>query len=108
MSLQKNIRDLVHFYVQTNYNEYLKNKQIRIIPEEDIDSVITSLYDDREDHIKVFIIESLLKLYENKMNEYPGDQIITNILLNIFQDDELCKNRVCVEIIVHQKQENNL
>ena len=94
MSLQKNIKDLMFFYVKTNYNEYLKEKKIKIIPEEDIDSVINHLYDNRKDHIKIFINESLKKLYETKPNEYPGDQTVTNILLNIFQDDELCTLRL--------------
>ena len=30
-----------------------------------------------------------------------------NILLNIFQDDELCKNRVIIEIKLHQQSLKN-
>jgi len=104
MSLQKNIKDLIFFYVKTNYNEYLKDKEIKIIPEEEIDSVINSLYDERKDHIKKFINESLKTLYETKPNEYPGDQTVANILLNIFQDDKLCKNRLNIEIKLHQQK----
>jgi hypothetical protein len=103
MSLQKNIRDLIFFYVKTNYNEYLKSNSIQIIPESEIDSVIHSLYDERKDHIQAFIMSSLKKLYEEKQNEYPSDQIIKNILLNVFQDDELCKNRLSMEIKLHQQ-----
>jgi len=104
MSLQKNIRDLIFFYVKTNYNEYLISNEIKIIPESDIDNVIHSLYDERKDHIKVFIQNSLKKLYESKPDEYPGDQTVNNLLLNIFQDDELCKNRLSVEIKLHQQK----
>jgi hypothetical protein len=103
MSLQKNIRDLIFFYVKTNYNEYLKSNSIQIIPESEIDSVIHSLYDERKDHIQAFIVSSLRKLYEEKQDEYPSDQTVKNILLNVFQDDELCKNRVSVEIKLHQQ-----
>ena len=104
MSLQKNIRDLIFFYVKTNYNEYLKEHKIKVIEEDKIDSVIHSLYDERKKHIQIFIQESLKKLYESKMDEYPGEQTIKNILLNIFQDDELCKNRLSVEIKLHQQK----
>ena len=104
MSLQKNIRDLIFFYVKTNYNEYLKEHKIKIIEEDKIDSVIHSLYDERKKHIQIFILESLQKLYESKIDEYPGDQTIKNILLNIFQDDELCKNRLSMEIKLHQQK----
>jgi hypothetical protein len=104
MSLQKNIRDLIFFYVKTNYNEYLTKNEIKIIPESEIDSVIHSLYVGRKEHIKVFIKESLKTLYESKPDEYPGDQTVNNMLLNIFHDDELCKNRLSVEIKLHQQK----
>ena len=32
MSLQQNIKDLIQFYVKTNYEEYLKENKITIDP----------------------------------------------------------------------------
>ena len=104
MSLQKNIRDLIHFYVKMNYNEYLKESNITVIPESEIENVITDLYDNRKKHIQTFILESLSKLYEDRDEEYPGDRTVKNILLNVFQDDELCKNRLSIEIKLHQQK----
>ena len=104
MSLQKNIRDLIHFYVKTNYEAHLKEKNIKIIPEDEIDEVIKNLYDDRKSHIQTFILESLKTLYKDKKDEYPGDRTVKNILLNIFQDDELCKTRLSSEIKLHQQR----
>lgn len=103
MSLQKNIRDLIHFYVKTNYEAYLKEKDIKIIPEIEIEEVIKNLYDNRKSHIQNFILESLKTLYKDKTEEYPGDSTVKNILLNIFQDDELCKTRLTSEIKLHQQ-----
>ena len=103
MSLQNSIRDLIHFYVKTNYEKYLSEKDIKIIPESEIDNIIHSLYDDRKSHIQIFILESLKTLYKDKSEEYPGDRTVKNILLNIFQDDELCKNRLSCEIKLHQQ-----
>ena len=104
MSLQKTIRDLIYFYVKTNYNEYLKDNNIKMIPENEIENIINKLYIDRKDHIQIFIKDSLKKLYEQKMDEYPGDQTIKNILINVFQDDDLCKNRLIIEIKLHQQK----
>ena len=59
MSLQNNIRDLIFFYVKTNYNQYLEENQIKYIPDSDINKVINNLYDDRKEHIQVFIKSSL-------------------------------------------------
>ena len=104
MSLQNNIRDLIFFYVKTNYNQYLEANQIKYIPESDINKVINTLYNDRKEHIQVFIKSSLKQLYETKNEEYPGDLIILNILVDIFSDDELCKNRLIAEIRLHQQK----
>ena len=104
MSLQKHIKDLIFFYVKTNYNQYLEENQIKYIPESDINQVINNLYDDRKEHIQVFIKSSLKQVYETKNEEYPGDLIILNILVDIFSDDELCKNRLIAEIRLHQQK----
>ena len=102
MSLQKNIKDLIYFYVKQNYDNYLQTKNIKIIPENELDKVINELYTERKEHIKEFILSALKKIY--KPDEYPGDQNIKNILLNIFQDEEYCKNRITVEIKLYQQK----
>jgi len=100
MSLQKNIKDLIYFYIKTNYNQYLEEQDIKIIPEDKINSVVENLYDKRKEHLKKFIKESLQTLLKD---EYPGDLVILNILVDIFSDDTLCKNRLLVEIKLHQQ-----
>ena len=103
MSLQQNIRDLIFFYVKTNYDQYLKDHNIKFIPDNDIDNIIHTLYDERKEHIQEFIKSSLKELYKSKSEEYPGDLIILNILVDIFNDDDLCKNRLIAEIKLHQQ-----
>ena len=94
------ILDLIYFYIKTNYNQYLEEQDIKIIPEDKINSVIENLYDNRKEHLKKFIKESLQIMLKD---EYPGDLIILNILVDIFNDDTLCKNRLLVEIRLHQQ-----
>jgi len=62
--------------------------------------VIDSLYTDKKEHLKEFIKSSLKVIMKD---DYPGDQTITNVTLNIFSDDELCKNRLLLEIKVYQE-----
>ena len=100
-TIQKNIKDLIFFYIKTNYNNYLEENKIEIIPDNKIDEIISKLYLERKEHLKVFIKESLKKLLKN---EYPGDLVVLNILLEIFADDELCKNRLITEIRLHQQK----
>ena len=105
-NIQKNIKDLIFFYVKTNYENYLKQNNIQSIPENQIDSVIKNLYLERKKHIQEFIINALKQMHSNNPNEYPGDQTIKNILLNIFQEDEYCQNRLILEIKLYQQKGN--
>lgn len=100
-NIQKHIKDLIFFYVKTNYENHLKIKNITFIPDDMLDSVISSLYDDRKEHLKEFIKTSLKQLLKD---EYPGDLVILNILIDIFEDDNLCKNRLLIEIKLHQQK----
>ena len=43
MSLQQNIKDLIFFYVKSNYEKYLNENNIQIIPESDVDNLINKL-----------------------------------------------------------------
>ena len=105
MSLQKTIKDLIYFYVRENYNNYLKENKINTIPEDKLDEIIDTIYLQRKDHLKEFIKSSIKRL--SKPEEYPGDQTISNVLLNIFNDDDLCKNRLKIEIKLHQQSITN-
>lgn len=100
-TIQKNIKDLIFFYIKTNYNNYLKENKIDFIPDNKVDEVISKLYTERKEHLKGFIKESLKKILKDK---YPGDLVVLNILVEIFADDELCKNRLITEIKLHQQK----
>ena len=100
-TIETRIKELIQFYVRTNYEDYLKENSLQLISDEDIPDVITKLYTDRKDHLKGFIKESLRQLMEN---DYPGDLAVLNILISVFEDDQLCINRLIMEIKVYQEQ----
>jgi len=97
---EKLVQDLILFYVKENYNIYLQERGLKKIPNNDLDSVISELYSQRKDHLKEFIKSSLKKIMGD---DYVGDLVINNMLIDIFRDDELCKNRIKLEIIEYQK-----
>ena len=102
--LERTIKDLIIFYVKENYNNYLKENNLSIIREDNkLKEVIETLYNSKKDHLKQFLKDSLKELLKD---DYPGDLVINNICYEIFEDDDLCKNRVFVEIKIHQ--ENNI
>jgi len=97
---EKLVQDLILFYVKENYNIYLQECGLKKIPDNKLDSVISELYSQRKDHLKEFIKSSLKKIMGD---DYVGDLLINNMLIDIFRDDELCKNRIKLEIIEYQK-----
>tara|TARA_B110000285_G_C14814193_1_gene463404 strand:+ start:143 stop:457 length:315 start_codon:yes stop_codon:yes gene_type:complete len=97
---EKLVQDLILFYVKENYNIYLKENNLTVIPEEKIDGVINGLYSDRKEHLKIFIKTSLKKIMKG---DYVGDLLINNMLIDIFRDDKLCINRIKLEITEYQK-----
>ena len=100
-SLEKRIRDLIHFFVKENYNHHLQKNELTFIKEEDIPTVVDQLYTVKKDHIQKFVKESLKLMLQDEM---PDEYIINNLLSEIFRDDELCKNRLAVEINMHQQK----
>ena len=97
---QKLIHDLTLFYVKQNYENYLKENNITRIEEDKINSVISELYMGRKQHLKGFISQSMKEIMKD---DYCGDIFINNILIDIFRDDNVCKNRIILEIKEYQK-----
>jgi len=100
-TIEIRIKELIQFYVRTNYENYLKETSTTLIPDKDIPTIITALYTDRKDHLRIFIRESLKQLMGS---DYPGDLPVLNILVSVFEDDQLCINRLIMEIKVYQEQ----
>ena len=107
MSSLKMIKDLVIFYVKTNYEEYLKSNGIEKIQEDSISSVVDSLYTEKKEHLRGFILNSMREML--KM-EYPGDLPINAILNDVFRDDDFNKTKLVQEITSFQalKQKKNV
>ena len=103
VKLENTIKDLITFYIKENYNKYLNDNNLTKIDNNKIHSVINELYNNKKEHLKLFLKNSIKELLKK---EYPGDLVINNICFDIFQDDNLCINRVVKEIELYQ--ENNL
>ena len=99
-SPEKLVQDLIMFYVRENYNKHLSDNNISFIKEEDLEGVINTLYSDRKEHLKGFIKESLKKIMKE---DYIGDLVVNNMLIDIFRDDNLCKNRIKLEVMEYQR-----
>ena len=95
------LQDLILFYVKENYKKYLEEKNIDKIPTNQIKNAVEEIYTQRKDHLKDFLKISLKKVMKD---DYCGDLIVINICTDIFNDDELCINRITREIELFQNK----
>lgn len=100
-TLEKRIRDLIHFYIKENYEHYLITNNITTIEDNKIPEVVDILYSQKKDHIQQFVKDSLKIMLKD---EIPDEFIVNNLLSEIFRDDELCQNRLVMEITLHQNK----
>ena len=99
----KLIQDLIFFYVKENYQKYLDDNNLEVIKDDKIPEVIARIYSDKKKHIKNFLKDSLKEIMKQ---EYIGDLMVDNICFDIFEDEELCKNRLLIEIRMYQQKKN--
>ena len=109
MNIQKTIKELIQFYVQTNYNKYLKDNNITLIPKNEIHYIVNKFYDgeERRNHIKMFVLNGI-KTFAEKSGEQLNYNNIEKLLNDILEDQELGKTRVIQEIIIYQNHKSNL
>jgi hypothetical protein len=95
------IKDLIIFYIKTNYESYLKEHNIKKIEESKLLGVIKTLYSENKEHLRNFILASMKKMLKE---ECPSDLVINNIINEIYNDDELNIQTLLTEITLFQKK----
>lgn len=103
-TLERNIKELIQFYVKENYNNYLQENSLQYIEDDNIESVVKQIYTERKEHLKTFVKESLKELMKDNP---PNDLIVNNILIDVFRDDDFCINRIVLEIKLFQQKKRD-
>ena len=99
LTLPNMVKDIIFFYIKHYYDKYLKEKNIIKMSDEQINTFIYENYNNRQKKIKKYIRDSLKK---NLGSEYSG-MAVENLLLEIFNDDDLAQERLRLEIKNYQK-----
>lgn len=99
MSLQEKIRNIIFYYVKNQYNNYLKENQLKFIKEEELNGIITDMYVKQKKELQMFIKNCLKEMMKDN---YPG-ALVENIIFEIFQDQDMAVNRVTLEIKKYQE-----
>ena len=99
MSLNNNIKNIVFRFAKKKYKQYLTEKEIVYIDDDDLIDVISEIYDTNKDELKNYVVN---KLKQHMENEYPGDNIVNPLLNDMIDDDINCKTRIAVEVQYYQ------
>ena len=59
--LPDTIGNIILYYIKKQYNEYLIDNKIDVIPQENINQVVTSMYNNKETELKRFIRNTMRK-----------------------------------------------
>ena len=107
MSLQENIKNIIFYYVKKKYNEHLDMENIKIISDIQLQDLVDNLYNKEKESLQKYIRNCLKDMYGENYN----GALVENIIYEIFDDEDLAKNRVILEIKSfqeHQKNKNNI
>ena len=101
LNLTNDIKDLLIFYVKTNYENYLKQNNIKKIDDSNIEKVTTNIFKTKKDHAKQFVKNSLKEVYNEAC---PNEAVINMILYEIFEDEKLIIYKITEKIKEHQNK----
>ena len=100
MIIIQEIKEIIYNFIQKEYEKYLNEKNILLINSEDLYDIIKNVYDNNIKNIKQTIRYTLKQKYKD---EYPSLSV-ENILLDLFQDEDLNINKICNELLLVQKK----
>ena len=98
------IKNITFHYIKMQYNDYLNDHNLNLIPEEDIPRVIDELYDNKQKEVKKFIRGTLRKNFQDYDSNFSLKASTEEILLEMFEDSDFAKNRLIIEIKNYQEE----
>jgi hypothetical protein len=101
-SLPNLIKDITLFYIKHHYFKYLKDNNINAIDEIKLRELIDDLYETKHQILRDYIRENLKN---NLKDAYTPTVKLTSesIILEMFSDPRLAKERVITEIMKYQE-----
>ena len=98
------VKETVFYYVKYYYDKYLTEHQLTIMDDAHIDRFIQTNYTDREKDLREYVRKSLKK----NLGDGYNNLAVENILLEIFKDPAMAKERIRLEIVDYQYHNHSL
>lgn len=100
-SLPNMIRDIIFFYVKFYYDKYLTEHNLSSMTETNIEDFINIYYVEKQQDLKDYIRKSLKKNLGSEYNSIA----VENIIMELFNDSDMAKERIRLEISDFQQQQ---
>jgi len=92
------VKETVFYYVKFYYDKYLTEHHLTIMDDGHIDRFIQTNYTEREKELREYVRKSLKK----NLGDGYNNLAVENILLEIFKDPAMAKERIRLEIVDYQ------
>lgn len=102
-NLNENIRNIIFYYIKQKYNGYLKEHNKTFVENDELVNLINTLYSEEKDKLQEYIRNCLRDMMQSSYNS----MVVENIIIEIFSDEQLAKNRVMMEINSFQENKKN-
>ena len=99
-NLSSMVRDITYFFIKYYYDKELININQKILTEQELQTMIDTLYKEKSNDLKKYIRDTLKENLNDSYNSFA----VENIILEMFNDPEYSKHRVFLEIIEYQKK----
>ncbi len=92
------VKETIFFYVKYYYDKYLSEHNLTLMDDQHIDQFIQMHYTEREKDLRDYVRKSLKK----NLGDGYNNLAVENILLEIFKDPAMAKERIRIEIVDFQ------
>lgn len=104
--LPQTIANIVLYYIKKQYHRYIQENNLKLIPEEEIKSVVGGFYSEKELELKKFIRNTMRKNFPDYDKNLAMKTGTEEIILEIFDDRDFSITKVALEISNFQKGRN--
>ena len=94
------IRRFILQYIKLKYDTYLREHHIEYIDDGSLEAIVREMYMNNKEALKSYILDSF------KDNTYTR-LMVEDSILEIFDDEDLCVNRLVLEIRQYQQYKKN-
>ena len=106
-NLPNTIRSITFYYIKKYYQKYLEEHKINKIPDNELENIVSTLYNEKQSELKSYIRGTMRKNFKDYDKNFTLKTGTEEIILEMFDDPEFSKKRLILEIKNYQDGRNS-